>query len=82
VAVVSGRHVTLSWQLFADAGVSGFNVEAGSASGLSNLAVVTVAGAERVISLLAPPGQYFVRVRTRNECAVGPPSNEVVVTVF
>jgi hypothetical protein len=59
VAVVSGRHVTLSWQLFADAGVSGFNVEAGSASGLSNLAVVTVAGAERVISLLAPPGQYF-----------------------
>lgn len=53
--------------------------EVGSAPGWSDLLVVPVAGTRSVAS--APPGLYYVRVRGRNACGVGPGSNEVVVSV-
>jgi hypothetical protein len=82
-ASVSGSHVSLAWQLtFAPPTLSGFVIEAGSASGLANLAVITVSGDQRSFEASAPSGQYFVRMRSFSGCAVGAVSNEVVLTIF
>jgi hypothetical protein len=57
-------------------------VEAGSASGLSNLAqFATGSTAEFIIVSGVPPGTYFVRVRAVSGSAIGGPSNEVVIVV-
>ncbi len=69
---------TLGWG--AAFGASGYVVEAGSGPGLANLAVLNV-GARLDYQTPAPPGIYFVRVRGRNDCGVGPASNEVIVQV-
>jgi hypothetical protein len=59
-----------------------FQIEAGIAPGAANLAAITVDGATRSFAVQAPPGTYFVRIRSVNACGVSPPSSEVVVTVF
>lgn len=69
---------TLGWG--AAFGASGYVVEAGSGPGLANVAVLNV-GARLDYQTPAPPGIYFVRVRGRNDCGVGPASNEVIVQV-
>jgi hypothetical protein len=51
----------------------------GSASESSNILVTTLPGSP--ISATAPPGTYFARLRGRNACATGPPSNEIVVVM-
>jgi len=80
---VSGRTVTLVWnQPSTSDGPATFVVEAGSATGLANLAILILDGGARSFSVVAPPGTYFVRMRGRNACGVGPVSNEIVVTVF
>jgi hypothetical protein len=63
-------------------GPTSFIIEAGSSSGLSNIAMLPLAGDLRSVQVLAPPGEYFVRIRGRNACGVGPVSNEIIVTVF
>ena len=75
---VVGNIVTLSWQLAQGAG--SYVLEAGSAPGLANLVSANIGGA-RQYTTVAPPGTYYVRVRGANNCNVGAPSNEVVVTV-
>ena len=75
---VVGNIVTLSWQLAQGAG--SYVLEAGSAPGLADLVSANIGGA-RQYTTLAPPGTYYVRVRGANNCNVGAPSNEVVVTV-
>ncbi|MEZ5285314.1 MAG: PQQ-dependent sugar dehydrogenase [Vicinamibacterales bacterium] len=75
---VAGSTVFLSWSGAPTA--SGYVVEAGSATGLSNLAVLSV-GASTSLSVVAPTGFYFVRVRGLNPCGAGGPSNEVLVSV-
>jgi hypothetical protein len=80
---VSGRTVMLAWnQPSTSDGPTTFVVEAGSATGLANLAMLVLDGSTRSFSVVAPPGTYFVRVRGRNGCGVGPVSNEIIVTVF
>lgn len=74
---VNGRQVTLTWS--GVAGASGYVVEAGSATGLANLAVLPTAGSPLVVD--APPGVYYVRVRATNGCGTSGGSNEVIVTV-
>jgi hypothetical protein len=74
---VSGRAVTFAWG--PAAGATHYVAEVGSAPGLANLVVATVSGTGGVA--LAPPGTYFVRLRPRNACGVGPASNEVMVAV-
>jgi titin len=72
---------TLSWTAPAgpaENGPTAYVVEAGSAPGLSNLAVMVVGNATR-FQTLAPPGVYHVRVRAVNALGVGPASNEIVV---
>lgn len=54
-------------------------LEAGSASGLSNMARVNT-GAARSFTVDVPPGTFYVRVRGINAVGVSQPSNEVVVT--
>lgn len=74
----AGTTVVLNWT--GAAGASSYRVEAGSSPGLANLAAIDL-GQALSLSTGAPPGQYFVRVRALNACGLGPPSNEVVVTV-
>ena len=78
-SVSAGRTVTLSWQPSSGLPI-GYVVAVGSAPDLSDVATVgvtaTVVGATDV-----PPRTYYVRVHAQNEGGVGPPSNEVIVTV-
>ncbi len=63
-ATVTGRNVTFSWS---DPGnTRHFDVEAGSASGLNNLAVSHGHTTTSLIFDNVPPGKYFVRVRAIN----------------
>ncbi|MCC7124390.1 MAG: hypothetical protein IT178_06050 [Acidobacteria bacterium] len=78
--VGAGGVVTLNWT----APVSGhpataFVVEAGSAPGLINLATLPVGSTP--VTVTAPPGVYFVRVRGLNANGPGPASNEVEIRV-
>lgn len=82
VATVSGSVVSLAWSLSGTAnGPTQFLIEAGSGSGAANLAVIAVDGSLRGLTVQAPPGTYFVRTRSRNNCATSGPSNEIIVTV-
>jgi len=75
----SGGVVHLSWNPPAGdaSSAASYVVEAGSAAGLSNLAVVNV-GATTRFSAAVPAGVYYIRVRAANARGVGAPSNEVV----
>ncbi|MEZ5284721.1 MAG: Ig-like domain-containing protein [Vicinamibacterales bacterium] len=77
-----GRLVTLTWDAPATgAPVTGYMVEAGSASGLGNLAVLSTGSTATSFSTVAPPGTYFVRVYALNSAGAGVASNEVVIVV-
>jgi hypothetical protein len=82
-AIVSGSTVTLTWTNAVSQGrATQLNLEAGSASGLANLAqFVLPPGASSLVVSGVPAGTYFVRVRPVNGTGVGPASNEVAVTV-
>ncbi len=77
-ASVSGLSVDFTWGTAA--GASTYVFEAGSATGLSNLANVNL-GTGQSFAASAPPGTYFVRVRGTNACGLGPASNEVSITL-
>lgn len=80
---VSGSTVHLAWT--APSGgdaVSSYLVEAGSASGLSDLASFDTGNAAVTLVVASvPAGSYFVRVRATNSAGPGAASNEVIVTV-
>jgi hypothetical protein len=81
VGSAGGNTVTLSWSAAAGNPTS-YAVEGGSGPGLSNLANSDTGSA--TTSLTAPGvgrGIYYVRVRGKNTCGVGPASNEIVVIV-
>jgi glucose/arabinose dehydrogenase len=81
-STVSGRLVTLSWSVPGTAdGPTLFQIGAGSASGLVDLAILSVDGASRTLAVAAPPGQYFVRMRGVNACGPGAPSAEIEIVV-
>ncbi len=75
---LNGRQVTLTWNAAGNA--TDYVVEAGASSGAGNAASIPVGGT--TLSVAAPPGTYFVRVRPRNACGSGAWSNEVAVTVL
>lgn len=81
-AQVTGATVQLDWQLPADSpAVTGYVLEAGSASGLANLATVTLGPATSLTIPGVPRGRYYVRVRGVNVTGRGAPSSEVVLDV-
>ncbi len=57
---------------------TGYVIEAGSASGLADVAVVSV-GNQSSYQAAVPAGTYFVRVRAINDLGAGEPSAEVVL---
>jgi hypothetical protein len=82
-AQVAGRDVTVSWALpLHSPAASGYVIEAGSAPGLSNLAILTVTGDRQSITCLnVPPGRYYLRVRAVNVTGRSDASAETVVEV-
>jgi hypothetical protein len=80
VAHVLGSTVTLTWTAPV-APVSGYILEAGSSSGLNDLARAPVGSAPTFVAVGVPAGTYFVRTRAVNGEGEGPASNEVIVVV-
>ncbi|HQZ39332.1 MAG TPA: fibronectin type III domain-containing protein [Vicinamibacterales bacterium] len=81
---VTGATVTLDWTEAPAPGapVSGYQVRAGTAPGLSNAAVVDLAPSDRrYVASVVPTGTYYVRVVPLSAQGPGDTSNEVVVTV-
>lgn len=79
--IVSGPSVQISWSAPASGGeVAGYILEAGSATGLANLAMVPVGGTSLNVPVV-PSGTYFIRVRATNAMGTGPASNERSFTV-
>jgi hypothetical protein len=77
---VSGSTVSLTWT--ASAGpVDSYVVEAGQAIGVWNTRLDTATSTTGLTVINVPNGSYFVRVRGKNICGVGAPSNEAVVSV-
>jgi hypothetical protein len=72
-----GSFAAVAWNAVTDA--IGYLVEAGSATGLADLAVIrtTATGLAGIV----PPATYFVRVRAVTPCETTPASGEIVVAV-
>jgi glucose/arabinose dehydrogenase len=77
-AVVNGGTLRLSWTR--SAGAQGYRLEAGSASGLANVANIDL-GDIGSLQGMVPPGVYFVRMKAVNAVGVSGASNQVTVTV-
>lgn len=79
---VSGSTVQLAWAAPSGGGATSYVVEAGSASGLIDLANFDTGNAAVTLTVTGvPAGSYFVRVRAKNSAGSGAASNEVIVTV-
>jgi predicted phage tail protein len=79
-ASVSGGVVTLMWTPPTGPGLTRYRLEAGSAAGLSNLAVIEI-GPTTTFSVSAPRGTYFVRMISLSACGASNPSPDVTVVV-
>jgi hypothetical protein len=83
-AATTGQVVAFAWQPPLNDGgapVQAFVLEAGTAPGRSDVAVLPLGG---VLSFVTPPipdGGYWVRVRARTVAGVGPPSAEAHAVV-
>src|SRR5690606_26892838 len=77
----SRREVLVTWDPPEDArGVIGYQIEAGTGPGRSDLAVARVTGTT-FLAPAVPAGAYFVRVRTITAAGLGASSNEAVLQV-
>jgi hypothetical protein len=81
-AVSPSRTVSLQWRHGTSAGpATRFAIEAGSAPGVSDVGVMTIAPVDRYDVVAVPRGVYYVRMRAANTAGVSPPSSEVRVVV-
>jgi len=80
-AFMTGSRVIATWaDPIASAPITGYRVEAGSATGLANIATLPVGTASFSFEPV-PNGFYFLRVRAVNAAGVSAPSNEVLLNV-
>ena len=80
-ATVERFTVNLTWNFgFGSATVTEWQVHAGSAPGLSDLAIVPLPSSRRVLTATVAAGTYYVRVVAMNQSGASPPSEEIVVT--
>lgn len=56
-------------------------IEVGSQAGLNNQGTYVVPATQTTFGRPTPPGNYFVRVYSRNACGTSPASNEVAFSV-
>jgi hypothetical protein len=78
---VSGSTVTITWNPPASGGApSAYQLQAGSAPGLSNIATIAVAGTSLVVPGV-PNGTYYVRVVAGNAAGVSVPTADHVIRV-
>lgn len=83
-AFVRGSAVTLAWGAPANlptAVVTAFQLEVGSAAGLSDIAKLNLGTAMQFEAAAVPSGRYYIRVRSTNSAGTGPASDEVQVAV-
>jgi predicted nicotinamide N-methyase len=80
ISTVHGNAVVISWTASSGAVLS-YMIEAGSASGLANLAVIDTGSSSTSLTASAPFGTYHVRVRARNNCGTSAASSEITVIV-
>jgi hypothetical protein len=73
-----GTMVRLQWGAAVNA--SSYVIEAGSQTGLADIAVLGV-GPRLELQVAAPPGRYYVRARGVNNCGRGTSSNEIALAV-
>ena len=79
---VNGATAYLNWTLASTGtAASSYVIEAGTAPGASNYFNGNVGSLRNLYSPPLPNGRYYVRVRAVNAFGLGPPSNEVVLTV-
>lgn len=79
VGWMSGPRLTLTWGAPSPAtDVTGYLVEAGSATGLTDIASIGV-NARALTFVPVPAGYYFLRVRAMNARGLGPVSHEVLI---
>jgi hypothetical protein len=79
-ATVASEIVTLDWEPSATGGpAAGYVIEAGSSPGAPNVAIITLDATS--LSLSAPAGRYFVRLRAMGASGASEPSPEVVIVV-
>jgi hypothetical protein len=78
-ATVSGSLVTLVWG--GVGGATSYVLEAGSASGATDVVTVDLGTTATSFAGTAGHGTYYVRVRAKNGCGTGSASNEVIVNV-
>ena len=82
-ATVTGSIVALNWSapIGGDA-PSSYLVQAGSSSGLTDIASFDTGGVATSLTVLSvPPGTYFVRIRAVNSAGVSGPTNDFQVAV-
>jgi hypothetical protein len=79
---VSGNTVTLNWTAPTFGTATSYFIEAGSATGLANLATVNTGNTNTTISFSGvPAGTYYVRLRGVNAQGMSIVSNERTITV-
>jgi hypothetical protein len=83
LASVNGGSVTLNWTAsLSVCAATSYLIEAGSASGLSNIASLNTGNTSTSFAASGVgPGAYFVRVRALNGGGTSGPTNEVIVAV-
>ncbi len=81
LATVQGTLVTVQWtENPLGPVIAGYQIQAGSAAGLTDIGAAPLDATVRSFTVDAPPGTYFLRVLAVNAAGASAPSNEAAIT--